>query len=287
MHSFLCSHPAGSRKETLMDTSDGDDVRVAGLSLRLNYDGRGDLSVVGDHHPRPSAGFKLERSSSTATSVEPYLTLGLPGDGWGSAKAQAEEDKACSASRVVGRPSSPHSMVSSFSGGHVSRIKRERDARVSDEEEDGGAARKKLRLTKEQSALLEDRFREHSSLDPKQKQALAGKLNLRPRQVEVWFQNRRARTKLKKTEVEYERLRKCCETLRDENRRLQKELQELKSFKLLRPRYMQLPATAVAGFTMCPSCSTVAAARDSDESGSLVVAPKPRLFNPFAHSASL
>ncbi|CAL9123112.1 unnamed protein product, partial [Musa textilis] len=172
---------------------------------------------------------------------------------WGSAKAQAEEDKGCPASRVVGRPSSPRSMVSSFSGGHLSPIKRERDARASDEEEDGGAARKKLRLTKEQSALLEDRFREHSTLDPKQKQALAGLLNLLPRQVEVWFQNRRARTKLKKTEVEYERLRKCCETLRDENRRLQKELKELKSFKLLRPRYMQLPATSPASRCVRPA----------------------------------
>ncbi|XP_076906074.1 homeobox-leucine zipper protein HAT9-like isoform X2 [Bidens hawaiensis] len=59
--------------------------------------------------------------------------------------------------------------------------------------------RKKLRLTKSQSALLEEAFKHHSSLNPKQKQELARELKLRARQVEVWFQNRRARTKLKQT----------------------------------------------------------------------------------------
>nr|pir homeotic protein HAT22 - Arabidopsis thaliana (fragments) [Arabidopsis thaliana] len=54
-------------------------------------------------------------------------------------------------------------------------------------------------------------------------------------QVEVWFQNRRARTKLKQTEVDCEFLKKCCETLTDENRRLQKELQDLKALKLSQP----------------------------------------------------
>lgn len=127
---------------------------------------------------------------------------------------------------------------------------------MSDEDENG-STRKKLRLTKEQSAFLEDSFKEHSTLNPKQKQALAKQLNLRPRQVEVWFQNRRARTKLKQTEVDCEYLKRCCETLTDENRRLQKELQELRALKTSQPFYMQRPATTL---TMCPSCERVATA---------------------------
>ncbi|KAL6522387.1 homeobox-leucine zipper protein [Orobanche minor] len=127
--------------------------------------------------------------------------------------------------------------------------------RGSDEDENGSMARKKLRLSKQQSAFLEESFKEHSTLNPKQKLALAKHLNLRPRQVEVWFQNRRARTKLKQTEVDCEYLKKCCETLTQENRRLQKELQELRVLKASQPFYMQLPATAL---TMCPSCERVA-----------------------------
>ncbi|KAF5736398.1 hypothetical protein HS088_TW14G00540 [Tripterygium wilfordii] len=126
--------------------------------------------------------------------------------------------------------------------------------RGSDEDENGNA-RKKLRLSKDQSAFLEDSFKEHNTLNPKQKLALAKQLNLRPRQVEVWFQNRRARTKLKQTEVDCEYLKRCCETLTEENRRLHKELQELRALKSTNPFYMQLPATTL---TMCPSCEKVA-----------------------------
>lgn len=141
-------------------------------------------------------------------------------------------------------------------------------SRTSDEEEIG-STRKKLRLSKEQSALLEESFREHSTLNPqKQKNALAKQLNLRPRQVEVWFQNRRARTKLKQTEVDCEVLKRCCENLTEENRRLQKELQELRALKAA-PQpcvigqdnyYMPLPATTL---TMCPSCERVATMENS------------------------
>ncbi|KVI00655.1 homeobox-leucine zipper protein HOX11-like isoform X2 [Cynara cardunculus var. scolymus] len=128
-------------------------------------------------------------------------------------------------------------------------------SRASDEDENG-ISRKKLRLSKEQSAYLEESFKEHNTLNPKQKLALAEQLNLRPRQVEVWFQNRRARTKLKQTEVDYEYLKRCCETLTDENRRLHKELQELRALKTSsNPFYRQLPATTL---TMCPSCERVA-----------------------------
>ncbi|XP_010452611.1 PREDICTED: homeobox-leucine zipper protein HAT14 [Camelina sativa] len=124
-----------------------------------------------------------------------------------------------------------------------------------DNDDENGSTRKKLRLSKDQSAFLEDSFKEHSTLNPKQKIALAKQLNLRPRQVEVWFQNRRARTKLKQTEVDCEYLKRCCESLTEENRRLQKEVKELRTLKTSTPFYMQLPATTL---TMCPSCERVA-----------------------------
>ncbi|XP_057767305.1 homeobox-leucine zipper protein HAT14-like isoform X2 [Salvia miltiorrhiza] len=94
--------------------------------------------------------------------------------------------------------------------------------------------RKKLRLTKDQTTLLEDSFKQHSTLNTKQ--ALAGKLCLKPRQVEVWFQNRRARSKLKQTEVEWQLLKRNCERLSEENRRLKKEVVELRSeMKICKP----------------------------------------------------
>ncbi|CAN4118620.1 unnamed protein product [Withania somnifera] len=62
-------------------------------------------------------------------------------------------------------------------------------------------------------------------------------------------------TKLKQTEVDCEYLKKCCEILTEENKRLHKELQELRALKSSPPFYMQLPATTL---TMCPSCERVA-----------------------------
>ncbi|KAG5072288.1 Homeobox-leucine zipper protein HAT14 [Glycine soja] len=150
--------------------------------------------------------------------------------------------------------SSPNSAVSSFQMDYCVRNNRKSSEGASDDDENG-SSRKKLRLSKQQSAFLEDSFKEHTTLNPKQKLALAKQLNLRPRQVEVWFQNRRARTKLKQTEVDCEYLKRCCESLTEENRRLQKELQELRALKTCQPFFMQLPATTL---TMCPACERVA-----------------------------
>ncbi|CAL4962419.1 unnamed protein product [Urochloa decumbens] len=137
-----------------------------------------------------------------------------------------------------------------------------------DEEERGAGAGgphrpKKLRLSKEQSRLLEESFRLNHTLTPKQKEALAVKLKLRPRQVEVWFQNRRARTKLKQTELECEYLKRCFGSLTEENRRLQREVEELRAMRVAPPTVLSphtrqpLPASAL---TMCPRCERVTAA---------------------------
>ncbi|KAK2989183.1 hypothetical protein RJ640_029375 [Escallonia rubra] len=186
-----------------------------------------------------------------------------------SLAAEETEDGAAAAAMS----SSPNSTASSFqmdfavyrsgrnkrdfeAGNNEVETERASSRNGSDEElENGLGGRKKLRLTKDQSAFLEESFKEHHTLNPKQKLALANQLNLRPRQVEVWFQNRRARTKLKQTEVDCEYLKRCCENLTEENRRLHKELQELRALKTSQPFYMQLPATTL---TMCPSCERVA-----------------------------
>ncbi|KAL4361931.1 hypothetical protein GQ457_04G034950 [Hibiscus cannabinus] len=243
-------------------------------------------------------------TAAPALSFEPFLTLGLSVEscrvnvsdkvdvnkgGYLVHRRRHHEEPPTSAAAVSGyvyRQASPDpSGVSSFSSG---RVKREREVlsseeveveknscRVSDEDEDGVSARKKLRLTKEQSALLEESFKQHSTLNPNQKQALARELNLKPRQVEVWFQNRRARTKLKQTEVDCEFLKRCCETLTNENRRLQKELQELKSLKMAaHPFYANRPAATLA---MCPSCERTGG--DGNPKNPFSIPSKPRFYN--------
>ncbi|XP_077225585.1 homeobox-leucine zipper protein HAT4-like isoform X1 [Tasmannia lanceolata] len=150
-----------------------------------------------------------------------------------------------------------HDDVSSRQSG-----KRQSSESEEEEEEEGENTRKKLRLSKEQSAVLEESFKEHTSLNPNQKLALAKKLNLRPRQVEVWFQNRRARTKLKQTEVDREFLKRCCENLTKENRRLQRELLELRAMKRSPHFYMQVPTTAL---TICPSCERLESLKKSSQ----------------------
>ncbi|XXG65596.1 hypothetical protein AAC387_Pa05g3256 [Persea americana] len=134
------------------------------------------------------------------------------------------------------------------------------DGGIEEEDENGGPPRKKLRLTKEQSRLLEESFRENQTLTPKQKETLALELKLKPRQVEVWFQNRRARTKLKQTEMECEYLKRCFGSLREENRRLQREVEELRAMRVAPPTVLSphtcepLPASTLS---MCPRCERV------------------------------
>ncbi|XP_066164287.1 homeobox-leucine zipper protein HOX19-like [Oryza sativa Japonica Group] len=73
---------------------------------------------------------------------------------------------------------------------------------LGDQDHNSGHVRKKLRLSEEQLTVLENMYEAGSNLDQALKQGLAEKLNIKPRQVEVWFQNRRARTKHKQIEEE-------------------------------------------------------------------------------------
>ncbi|KAJ3696243.1 hypothetical protein LUZ60_001620 [Juncus effusus] len=134
--------------------------------------------------------------------------------------------------------------------------KKSSDGSIEDEN-NSGCARKKLRLTKEQSFVLEESFRSQHILTSAQKHELSKKLNLRLRQVEVWFQNRRARTKLKQTEVDYEFLKKWCENLTSENERLKRELMELRLIKSCNFPQNYLHIQKNVGIKICPSCKKI------------------------------
>eukprot|EP00253_Pinus_taeda_P011739 PITA_11739 len=130
-------------------------------------------------------------------------------------------------------------------------------SRVLNDVEEEGPSRKKIRLSREQCALLEESFKKNRAPDSKQKQELALQLNLRARQVEVWFQNRRARTKLKQIEVDCEVMKRYNEALTEENRKLYMELEKLKALKMSSP-----PLRPVSTLRMCPSCERVSVVKE-------------------------
>ncbi|KAJ0244674.1 Homeobox-leucine zipper protein HAT5 [Hirschfeldia incana] len=72
---------------------------------------------------------------------------------------------------------------------------------------------KKRRLTTQQVHLLEKSFETESKLEPERKTELAKKLGLQPRQVAVWFQNRRARWKTKQLERDFNLLKSSYDQL--------------------------------------------------------------------------
>ncbi|ESQ40598.1 hypothetical protein EUTSA_v10014027mg [Eutrema salsugineum] len=289
--SFL-EKPSKINNPSASSTSTSDKNRGFCMSLDVGFDGHKSLSPsslspsLEDEKKKLAPRAKNSDGIRVSSSVDPSLQLQLhfpwlPENSRQGGRmlpvaaevAEEEEEEEEEEEAVPSMSlSPPNSVTSSFrldfgikSYGYERRSnKRDIDDEVErsasrasneDNDDENGTPRKKLRLSKDQSAFLEDSFKEHSTLNPKQKIALAKQLNLRPRQVEVWFQNRRARTKLKQTEVDCEYLKRCCESLTEENRRLQKEVKELRALKTSSPLYMQLPATTL---TMCPSCERVA-----------------------------
>ncbi|XWS29320.1 hypothetical protein CRYUN_Cryun24cG0019000 [Craigia yunnanensis] len=87
---------------------------------------------------------------------------------------------------------------------------------------------KKRKLSEEQVNLLELNFGNEHKLESEKKDRLASELGLDPRQVAVWFQNRRARWKNKKLEEEYSKLKSVHEGVVLEKCRLESEVLKLK-----------------------------------------------------------
>ncbi|XP_058747608.1 putative homeobox-leucine zipper protein ATHB-51 [Vicia villosa] len=91
-----------------------------------------------------------------------------------------------------------------------------------------GNQEKKKRLTSEQMEMLESSFQMEIKLDPHRKMKLSKELGLQPRQIAIWFQNRRARWKTKQLEHLYDSLKHQFEVVSKEKQQLQDEVMKLK-----------------------------------------------------------
>ncbi|KAK7275413.1 hypothetical protein RIF29_16529 [Crotalaria pallida] len=83
------------------------------------------------------------------------------------------------------------------------------------------------RFSDEQIKSLESMFENETRLEPRKKLQLARELGLQPRQIAIWFQNRRARWKSKQLERDYNILRSNYNNLVSKFDALKKEKQAL------------------------------------------------------------
>ncbi|KAL2336249.1 hypothetical protein Fmac_010695 [Flemingia macrophylla] len=83
------------------------------------------------------------------------------------------------------------------------------------------------RFSDDQIKSLETMFETESRLEPRKKLQLARELGLQPRQVAIWFQNKRARWKSKQLERDYAILQTNYNTLASRFEALKKEKQTL------------------------------------------------------------
>jgi hypothetical protein len=134
-----------------------------------------------------------------------------------------------------------------------------------DEQGSSSAAARKRRLTAEQVRALERSFEEEKrKLEPERKSELARRLGIAPRQVAVWFQNRRARWKTKQLELDFDRLRRQLDAARAENDALLSLNSKLHAEVRIASPWMDLGEVDPCGFqcVVCrhaERCSTVSA----------------------------
>ncbi|XLT88463.1 hypothetical protein HN873_010216 [Arachis hypogaea] len=114
----------------------------------------------------------------------------------------------------------------SFSGIEVGEV--EGNGGEEEVSDDGSqAGEKKRRLNMEQVKTLEKSFELGNKLEPERKMQLARALGLQPRQIAIWFQNRRARWKTKQLEKDYDLLKRQFDAVKADNDALQAQNHKL------------------------------------------------------------
>ncbi|KAF3444062.1 hypothetical protein FNV43_RR13752 [Rhamnella rubrinervis] len=105
------------------------------------------------------------------------------------------------------------------------------------------------RLTLDQVRFLETSFQSNPKLLPDRKLELAAKLGMSPRQIAIWYQNRRARHKTEKIELDYRTIQLKLDNVLVEKRRLEKEVGVLKQ-ELNRAQQMILLASTQSSVSL-------------------------------------
>jgi homeobox-leucine zipper protein len=109
----------------------------------------------------------------------------------------------------------------------------------------GGVVERKRRFTEEQVRSLERTFHaRRAKLEPKEKEELARELGLQPRQVAIWFQNKRTRWRSsKQLEHDYADLRAHYDALRD-------RVESLKQEKVALAAQVRVPTVLAVFFSL-------------------------------------
>ncbi|KAE9605511.1 hypothetical protein Lal_00025472 [Lupinus albus] len=132
----------------------------------------------------------------------------------------------CTPQDYHGGPSFLGKRSMSFSG-----IELEEEVNAEEDFSDDGSqvGEKKRRLNIEQVKTLEKSFELGNKLEPERKMHLARALGLQPRQIAIWFQNRRARWKTKQLEKDYDLLKRQYDAMKSDNDALQAQNQKLQA----------------------------------------------------------
>ncbi|XP_031255288.1 homeobox-leucine zipper protein ATHB-52-like [Pistacia vera] len=109
------------------------------------------------------------------------------------------------------------------------------------------------RLTQDQIRLLETSFNSNRKLQVDCKLELARRLGLLPRQVTIWYQNRRAREKIHTIELDHKTIQLELDSVLLENRRLEQEVCMLKHEL---NKVQQMLSVANPSITLLPSSTS-------------------------------
>lgn len=135
---------------------------------------------------------------------------------------------------------------------------------------------KKKRLTQEQIRLLEESFNGNNRLEPERKLQLAHELDLPPRQIAIWFQNKRARWKNQSLELDYTAIHIRLEAALTQKKQLEKEVQRLRAelqksqAQILQKQQVQMlqaqpPQVLVSGSSISSNCDEVGSSSLHDD----------------------